>query len=200
MMYRLYAIMGILFMLLKADAQPHALLVRFEGIQLEEGIRLTWTFKGGSQCEGTRIFRSAEGKLFAQIGEIPGVCGAPDAEISYTFVDNSPILNSQNHYRLELGNEGYTETISLEYIVLNREGYLVVPNPLTSNGILYFNNPQRKSWQLILSDISGKMRYLSSGNADRTELSNNMANSGLYLFRLIFDDKTALQGKLMIIR
>lgn len=178
--------------------QPHPLLVSFKGVKTENGVQLNWTFKGGSQCEGTKIFRSTDRMQFAEIGDIPGVCGAPDSEISYVFLDENPIVNASNYYRLELGNQGYTEIVSVEFKSFNSDGYLLSPNPVQSSAVVCFENPTFDQFRFLLFNVSGIQVVDVEGNTDRISISADHLQSGLYFFSVSFSDKRKIIGKLLI--
>ncbi len=69
-------------------------------------VYLNWSIVSGSTCNGIQIYRSTDSVMFTQVGNIPGICGSSSSAISYNFIDDNPVKNKVNYYRLELGNNG----------------------------------------------------------------------------------------------
>ena len=182
---------------LSGKAQPHALLQEFSGFQQDDRLVLRWTFRSGSLCEGTRIERSDNGLMFNQIGEIPGICGNPETSFTYTFIDSFPKPNAINHYRLELGNYGFTSTIAVEFLNTGENGFVVLSSGSGQTDILFQNKPGRKGKAIIYSSV-GKRATEMDFQGKRISLSPGRFAAGVYLLVLIFDDNTSLSGNFVI--
>lgn len=182
---------------LSGKSQPHTLLLDFSGYQQDNQLVLRWTFRSGSLCEGTRIERSSDGLTFNLIGEIPGVCGSPGSAFTYNYIDSFPNVNSVNHYRLELGNFGYTTTISVEYIKANSSGFVVMSNNSGQTDILFQNTPGRKATVIIYNSIGKRVMELD-GTGRRIALPPGKLAAGVYLLLLNFSDNTSLSGNFII--
>ncbi|PKO96002.1 MAG: hypothetical protein CVU14_11260 [Bacteroidetes bacterium HGW-Bacteroidetes-9] len=178
-------------------AQPHALLQDFSGFQQDDQLVLRWTFRSGSLCEGTRVERSDDGLIFNQIGEIPGICGNPETAFSYTFIDSFPKHNAINHYRLELGNYGFTSTIAVEFLNTGENGFIVLSSGSGQTDILFQNKPGRKGKAIIYSSV-GKRITETEIIGKRISLAPGRFAAGVYLLMLIFDDNTSLSGNFVI--
>lgn len=118
-------------------------------------VLLRWVTRPGTTCEGIDIVRSTDGVNYVPIHHIPGICGGPTTSISYSHVDDMPVLNQTNHYRLELGRVGTTTARSIEVVALGKEGYLLKPSPLMGVSRLYFENPQHETCRLTLYNMGG---------------------------------------------
>lgn len=182
---------------LSGKSQPHTLLQDFSGYQQDNQLVLRWTFHSGSLCEGTRIERSSDGLTFNLIGEIPGVCGSPGSAFTYTYIDSIPIVNSVNHYRLELGNFGYTTTISVEFIKASGRGFVVMSNNSRQTEILFQNSPGRKANAIIYNSLGKRVLELD-GTGRRISLPGGKLAAGVYLLMLNFSDNTSLSGNFII--
>ncbi|NTW25817.1 MAG: hypothetical protein HGA37_14065 [Lentimicrobium sp.] len=178
-------------------AQSHSLLQDFSGYQQDDQLILRWTFRGGSLCDGTRIERSEDGLRFSEVGEIPGICGSPDNAITFTFTDSLPLPNAVNHYRLELGNYGFTTTLSVEYIKTNESGFVVHTTSAGQTDILFQNAPGRKGVAIIYS-IDGRRLFEYEITGQRLSLSKGIFPSGVYLLMLAFNDNTSLSGNFIV--
>ncbi|MHC1776111.1 MAG: hypothetical protein AB9834_11930 [Lentimicrobium sp.] len=177
--------------------QPHTLLQDFSGYQQDNQIFLRWTFRGGSLCEGTRVERSSDGLVFSQIGEISGICGSPDAAITFNFTDSFPSPNALNYYRLELGNFGYTSTLPVEFLKINENGFVVLSTFSGQTDILFQNLPGRTGEAIIYSS-DGRRLSTMAVNGKRISLPDGRFPSGVYLLLLAFSDNTSLSGNFII--
>lgn len=182
---------------LSGKSQPHTLLQDFSGYQQDKQLVLRWTFRSGSLCEGTRIERSADGLAFNLIGEIPGICGSPGSAFTYTFIDSFPKVNAVNHYRLELGNFGFTSTISVEFIKAGSTGFVVMSGNSGQTDILFQNPSGRKAKAVIYSSSGNRVLELD-GAGRRITLPSGKLASGIYLLLLNFSDNTSVSGNFII--
>ncbi len=182
---------------LAGKSQPHTLLLDFSGYQQDNQLVLRWTFRSGSLCEGTRIERSADGLAFNLVGEIPGVCGSPGSAITYTYIDSFPQVNSVNHYRLELGNFGYTTTISVEFLKAGSNGFVVMSGNSGQTDIL-FQNPSGQKTTAIIYSSSGKRVLELDGSGRRIALPPGKLVAGIYLLLLSFSDNTSISGNFIL--
>ena len=171
----------------------HPLLNNFTGFQQDENIHLSWTFSSGSQCNGTRIFRSQDGMIFHEIGVIPGICGASETPVTYSFTDSMPLPNTVNYYRLELGNQGISTTLTIEYFVPGKGGYSIITSE-SGIEVLVDKPPARKGVAQIF-DIRGNKADEFEFSTRRISLVNHQSGPGAYIFRLIYENGAVLSGK-----
>jgi len=190
-------VMIILVFPFAGGAQSHALLQDFSGYQQDDQLILRWTFRGGSLCDGTRIERSEDGLRFSEVGEIPGICGSPDNAITFTFIDSFPLPNAVNHYRLELGNYGFTTTLPVEFIKSGENGFVVHTNTNGQTDVLFQNNPGRKGVAIIYNS-AGRKLFEDEFTGQRLSFSKGRFPSGVYLLMLAFSDNTSLSGNFIV--
>ena len=177
----------------KGRAQVHPLLQDFSGYQQGNKVFLRWTFRSGSLCEGTRIERSQDGIIFNEIGEIPGICGRPDVAFTYTFSDSTPLVNTINIYRLELGSAGFTSNLHIEYLVVHNVGYSLHS---TGNDVeLLIPYPPARSGFAQVYTITGKLIEEFGFIDRRLLLTGNISQSGIYIFCLQYENGVVLNGK-----
>ena len=91
--------------------KPHPILRSFSAVKQPNGVNLKWVIIGGRQCDGTRVFRADETLQFDLVEHIEGICGSQADDVTYSYFDNSPKSNSYNYYRLEMGLQGFTDTV-----------------------------------------------------------------------------------------
>lgn len=89
-------------------AQQLPYLNTFSATETNGQVYLNWIIASGNTCDGVRVYRSADGIEYNQIGDIGGICGSPYSAVSYEFWDTMPLLNRISYYKLELGNLGFS--------------------------------------------------------------------------------------------
>lgn len=150
--------------------QVHPIVSGFSGSSVKNTIRLNWTIIGGNTCNGILIQRSSDGISFETIGEIAGVCGSPDVDVPYVFADENPVPNQQNHYRLELGSQGFTTPIIIGFFPLNSDGYSLILDKNNSIATIYFNNPNQLPTSYQLFTLDGKIKTSNETNGSKIML------------------------------
>lgn len=180
-------------------AQDGTVQLRFSATEVGGNVFLEWTMDLGQTCNGIDITRSTDGIDFSPIGNIQGICGSPFDTVSYSFIDESPILNQINYYRLTLGNLGPSQTLSVEIIDLEGTGYQVRPNPMVGIGRIYFDNDRNEEHRLLLISINGAaLKQLTTRN-DFFDLNGSDLPAGIYIFRIESDDgSTKVASKLVV--
>lgn len=148
-------------------SQSHYLLDNLNAIKDKDRIILQWTIKKGSSCIGIGILRSTDAINFEVIGEIKGVCGSTEYAQAYHFIDENPIRNKSNYYVLELGFSGKTTPpLRIEYIELGTNKSKVIPNPMSGEGRIYFENPNNENHTLHIFDAVGKYVFKYNSNEE----------------------------------
>jgi hypothetical protein len=179
----LFGLMILLPVGIKAQS-AHPILSRFSAATYSNTIRLSWAILAGNTCLGTIIQRSSDGVFFETIGEIAGICGSPDVEIQYVFTDETPLLNQMNYYRLELGSQGFSSAIAIEYFPLNSLGYSLRYDKTTSTAHIHFENPTRAEFEYQLFSINGKLILQRKTNENRLEISTVGLAQQIYILRI----------------
>jgi hypothetical protein len=183
------------------SGDPHPIVENF--ILFENGgdIHVRWDIKGGSTCDGIRIQRASNDDTlnFTQVGSIEGICGNANFAIPYEFIDENPVANATNHYRLELGAQGTSSFISLYYAQLGESGYTAFPNPITTQATIFFDNPDQKTYILVMHDMSGKVVKITP-ETQKESITIDRAGlmKGLYIFTLYNEENEKITGKLVV--
>ncbi|PKP50117.1 MAG: hypothetical protein CVT92_14700 [Bacteroidetes bacterium HGW-Bacteroidetes-1] len=162
-------------------------------------IYLNWVITSGNTCDGTIIYRSDDMINFTQIGHISGICGSSYSPVPYDFIDENPLKNQRNYYRLELGNNGFSEIVSLESIDFENKGYQVRPNPVITHAKIYFENKELENHQLKLYNQSGFLVSVASSSNNYFEVNAINLQNGIYIFTIFKAGKLAvIKGRLLI--
>ena len=182
------------------NSWSQSILADFD-IDLSDGkVLLAWTIKSGSTCNGMQIYRSKDSVNFVLIENIEGVCGNLSSPVSYTFTDQTPILNSFNYYKISFGGQEDSPILGIEVINVLSNSYLLRPNPVTGASDLYFENDNQNNVVLKVFDDFGDVIYLEQTSTNKFVLDSTHFSSGMYYFSLE-NQKTrnVINGKAVIV-
>lgn len=181
---------------LSVSAQkPHPILRSFTALKHPNGVNLKWVIKGGQQCFGIRIFRADESLTFDEIDHIDGVCGDTEEDETYTYFDSEPISNSYNNYRLEMGSQGYTDTIQVFFEDFGSDRYLFITENASNSFRILFTNDNNRDAVLKVFDVSGKLMYEEMRTDNNFTIQPSGWRSGTYVFRISGIAQTDMTGK-----
>lgn len=173
------------------------ILAYFYATENQEEVLLKWAIQEGETCNGILITRSIDSLFFDVIGEIGGVCGDPNFQQPYSFIDEHPPKNKTIYYKLELGISDFSNIISTEVISKNESGYQVRPQPMGSGGRIYFNNPEYKKWEISIYQISGQFIRKLFTQQNYFELRTEEWSEGMYYF-VLTQNEMIIKGKIII--
>lgn len=185
--WHIFLVMQLVPHMMVSAQLPHPILRIFEGKVVEGQVRLNWIINGGNTCEGIRIQRSENGSFFTTIGEIEGVCGSPDADVPYVFVDEDPLSYTESYYRLELGTQGYSTPVAIEYIPFNSDGYSVRVDAATRQAIVDFDNASGDKNVYRLLALNGML--LSQGQSRESQIRIDLGSYPGQIMLLVIDLK-----------
>lgn len=161
-----------LFNYILADiTEDNDVLVRFE-------------LKSGNICTGITIERSTDGIQFSTVGNIQGVCGNSSVAVAYQFLDESPVLNSVNYYRIIPGLASPTRPVSVFVVDFNTNGYFLYPNPAENQLKIFFKNTNNEEAHLFLINSTGQILLSDQTNTDLWEPELQYMPAGLYFFSI----------------
>lgn len=173
------------FMTIHQFAQTPHPIVRYLNVDMvNEQVRLSWVISGGNTCSGIIIQRSVDGQFFETIGTIDGICGSPDVDVPYVFVDPDPVSNQNNYYRLELGTQGYSTPVVIEFVPLNNEGYSVKYDISSRVASVYFKNDANEKVSYSLFSVSGQRIFEGTSNDSKIALNLSGHAATIYLLTI----------------
>lgn len=183
-----------------AWAQDFATAGNFAAQERKGKVYLNWQILAGRTCNGMRIYRSQDSIHFYQIGEIGGVCGSTSKPMPYSFVDQEPLKNKRNYYRLYLGVEEHVDTKSVEVIDIYEKAYQIRPNPMGEFGKFYFSNPAAQTYSLSLYNSLGQLSQVYESSDNYFDLDVSVLQKGLYIFKLESkENNQKLVGKMLVV-
>jgi hypothetical protein len=153
----------------------------------------------GAICNGISIDRSSDSINFTEIGRIPGICGDPDYQFPFRFVDSFPVLNKTNYYRLFLAQFGYSDVRSVYVKYVESGKVLVKYNTASAYISLEFNNLKSDNYTLMIYDQSGRLVF-SQPNIVNDKVLINYSHflNGIYFFHLTNRFATNYSGKIFL--
>ncbi|MGE0635266.1 MAG: T9SS type A sorting domain-containing protein [Bacteroidia bacterium] len=191
----------ILIFLLKSSAvaqTSHPILGSFVANEENGAVVLSWVIVSGSTCNGIQIYRSTNQSEFIKIHEIYGICGNVTFAQKYLFVDENPVKNAINNYKLELGGQGFSQVVSVEVIDIE-SGYQVRPNPANESTRIYFDNNNGTEYTLLVFDAAGRKVTSLSGKQDYFDVELTALQSGIYYFSIsIAGTPISTSGKFVV--
>ncbi|MEZ4912313.1 MAG: T9SS type A sorting domain-containing protein [Saprospiraceae bacterium] len=197
-MLRLFIIFGVLVSQ-GLYAQYHPILDRFTLFEREGKVYLTWTITKGQTCIGTQIYRSTNDYDYELIHTIGGICGFNDRAQTFDFVDENPIKNTTNYYKLFL-DSGITEP-SLSAVVLDigtGQGK-VVPNPLYIDGKLYFENDNMDELSVKITTSQGQVLQTINTRSNSIDLrKTDFSYGGVYLYTIQISNRVIANGSFTV--
>ena len=157
--------------------------------------------KEGNTCDGISILRSKDSLRFNEIDSIPCICGSPYFAESFQLSDNNPIQNQTNYYRLQLGQNGLSLIVAVDFFRLGDANELLFPNPTSGNAMLILNNLNKQEIIIRGYDISGNILLTETNTDSRFALPSNDWNTGHYLIASIRENGSERSvNKMMVIR
>jgi hypothetical protein len=180
------------------SAQDDAVLDYFRAVQNGNEIQISFAIVGGSSCQGVGLERSSIPGHFEQIDFIPGVCGGTEFTEVYSFVDKTPLEYADNFYRLKLGAEGISHSISIRFVRLEA-GYRVYPTPAQSWVVIKFDNPTAATYEFYLYSMNGRLiETAASITASEIYVDLSLYSTGAYIFQLSNPNVPTITGRLLV--
>lgn len=196
----LFAISIVVLMMVPVKSQAqHYNLSDFFVYQKDNKVKLQWTFKAGETCNGINIERSGSNKNFEKIGLISGICGAPDREVTYRFVDSFPLKNQINYYRLELGSQGYSSPVSIETRLYGDDSYIIKRGNGVSQTTILFNNNNNSRYIFRIFDTQGNLIRELTTSSNQLQLPVNKLSPGMYIFQALSGEGPKFSGKFPVL-
>lgn len=173
----------------------HAILKSFSAYRQPNGVVLRWVIKGGNQCNGTRVLRAGDALSFEQINHIPGICGDFTEDETYSFFDSIPISNAYNHYKLELGFQGFSDTITVFFEDFGSKNHLVLTDNSSRQHRILFSNDNSNEALLRVFDTNGNELLSQTTLGNDFTIQPSGWKSGVYLFRISGVSRSDIHGK-----
>lgn len=194
---------GLTFLILLVSGNSYSqgenLLDNFQASEINGKVFLTWTMKSGNTCQGIEILRSIDTVNFEIIGTVEGVCGSLTEAKHYSFTDYHPVWNAVNTYKLNLGGEGFSQTVSVELIDVSEKGYVIAPHPISNISKVHFKNDSGSLITLRIYSLNGDLIKIETSYLNYIEVKSGSLTKGEFLFSLSSESSTEMiYGKLIV--
>jgi hypothetical protein len=162
-------------------------------------ILINWKIAGGNTCSGIDILRTDNPQLgYSLVGFIDGICGSVSEPVPYSFLDEHPIPNKINYYKIKFGTQG-SEELQIGFIALNEGGTLVAPNPMLDRAVLYVENSGYDTFEFYFYDAFGRLvRNESNIKTNTVNLDRTGLKAGHYHFLLQGDNGAQYTGTVIV--
>ena len=88
-------------------------LDNFSISELDGKVYADITLGAGNTCNGIKLLRATDTINFQEIVNVEGVCGNSSTSTNYNLIDENPILNAINFYKVLFGIDNYSETYEI---------------------------------------------------------------------------------------
>ena len=169
----------------------------FNATAIDGKLYLSWKTRAGFTCQDIHIEVSRDSVSgFERRGTYYGICG-DTSERYYTHVLDDPILNALNYVKLELGNIGYSNVISI-VVLQNIKEVLVVPHPVEVSSVIYFQNKEKATYTFRVYNALGQPILTIATNNEELNIGSYSLPPGLLYYDLYTENKKGYRGKLLI--
>ena len=171
----------------------------FTAQQINDSVLLSITVNAGNLCNGLDIQRSTDAINYISIGDIQGICGSPNDDVSYTFIDKSPVFNKIIYYRVNTPGYGYSQVASILLRKFSSFDYFLYPNPASVYFNLEFENNDRSSCDISIHNTSGNIVYKTTTNEKIVRVDTKKLDAGVYLFSVLKNNQKQITGKFLVL-
>lgn len=160
-------------------------LVDFNGVQLDESIKLNWTTASEINNDLFEIQRSINALDWETIGEIHGA-GNSSSETRYSYIDNYP-KSAVSYYRLKQidynGKGVYSEKLKINYRIDLKT--VIFPNPNNGEFTFIISGDNESETKLIIRSSSGQVIYNQDIMEKETIIVLDNQPAGMYYYTVI---------------
>lgn len=167
-----------------ANAQNESVVLNLSATEFNGKVLLSWSITQGNTCNGITVLRANDTTGFNPIGNIEGICGSTAETIDYQFTDTDPLPNAVNHYRLSMGGLGFSYIVDIEVVDAGDQKYIIVPNPVSNESKLIFNNDNQEEVTITFFNEKGEVLYEETSSEQSISLQRDQFKQGLYFFVL----------------
>ena len=168
--------------------------------QIGQSVVISFTMKSGNTCNGIEILHSTDSIQFSKIGSIPGICGSATFDISYTYVDSFPVINTDNYYKLDLNVLGQSAVLKI-HVFDQSKSLLIYPNPGGERINFYHTLNAKPSVNIRVFDLKGNLVVtMDDVRTNPAAINTDLLENGIYFLELIFDDTNKLESSFRILK
>jgi Secretion system C-terminal sorting domain len=166
-------------------------LMSFEGKSIEKSIKLLWQTASERNNSKFEIERNMVGssEKFEKIGEIKGLLSNFSIK-SYDFVDETPLTDNINYYRLRQVDLDGTSTLSKVIGVVAHaanKGFKVYPNFISRGLDMRIESDFAEATTFDIIDLTGRIvkTVRKAENTEGSQISTSDLQAGRYFIRAV---------------
>ena len=164
------------------------------GFRLQQSgntVKVEFAIPGGITCNGMNVLRSADSVNYEVAVSIAGVCGSTTDDVLYSFTDENPVLNSDNFYKIELKQVGYSSTLKI-HVFDQSFNTSVFPNPANISAEVYFSPDYGRSADASVFSSDGKMLIQKLGVENSFSIDTEFLKTGVYYIQILTNQQKRL--------
>lgn len=168
-------------------------VIGFKVQQAGNTVKIEFTIPGGITCNGMDVLRSTDSVNFELALSIAGVCGSTSDDVFYSFTDEQPILNSDNFYKIDLKQIGYSNTLKI-HVFDQTFNTSVFPNPAKSSAEVFFSPDYGRSADVIVFSLEGKMVIQKTNVGNSFSIGTEFLEKGVYYLQILTNQQKKLSA------
>lgn len=173
------------------STQAQSYVIGFRVQQAGNTVKVEFTIPGGITCNGMDVLRSTDSLNFDVALSIAGVCGSTSDDVFYSFTDEHPVLNSDNFYKIELKQIGFSSVLKI-HVFDQTLNVSVFPNPSKTIAEVYFSPDYGRLADVSLFSLDGKTLFQKSAVSNNFSFSVEFLEKGVYLLQIISNEQKRL--------
>ena len=163
--------------------------------QYKKSIFLNFIITSGSTCSGYQIQHSLDSINFELLFDYYGICGEQTKSQSFSFIDENPVKNAKNYYRVFIPPNDYSKINAITYFDLSDNGYLLFNNPVNDNLTIMSSNTN--SLLKIFNQTGSLVKAIYPNENGLYNEDVSSLESGLYLFFIESNQGKNITGKFL---
>ncbi len=128
--------------------------------------------------------RSKDSINYETIGYISGTCGDINSPTKYSFIDKTPIFNTDLYYKFYFGGFGESAVLKIKVFNLNYLGYQIYPQPANNVLTIEFDNKENFESELSIFNLSGQEIFSEKTSQPFFKIDVSDYAAGLYVLKL----------------
>lgn len=168
------------------------------GLTQDERVRLEWATQYEENNAGFTVERSADGRNFTAVTEVPAQTAETDIQ-TYRIYDDNP-LRGVSYYRLRQRDTDGTEQLSVvRKIVFEAvpNHFAIFPNPIASGDNLQIVTDLNEDLQVKIYNVKGRLVIDTVIRDGVGEVALEGLSAGAYLYKVIGSRKMKM-GKVVV--
>lgn len=174
-------------------------LVSFDAQRQATGaVLLNWKTAQEKANQYFAVERSADGKEFAALGQVPAKDGSNNA---YVYTDEHP-LEGKNYYRLRQYDRNGAQSLSgVRLVEARNAGRLsIFPNPAATGSVVSVKNNFAGPVRVLVVNVAGQTVYAKTYTAAQSEMQISTASLAPGNYRVVLKGKDGTKASQLVVQ